>query len=243
MASLIPALDRLFFRQLCATPRGRAHLYRQLAEAEGGNGGELMLFDHLLAQTSDDPEIARLIRRHYDDELRHERLYSELADATGLPAEPQPTDGSVLLALDEELGLFSNPIRTREDVMNAYLVLLVVEERATTQFGALRDAVRPHDEHAAGVIDEIERDEARHLRYCEAISRRYAPDEPTRQRRLAEVRAAEARAFARVQRANLRHTLDAGLIQPRRWRLFWGALRALSEVRGPLPAPAAAPAA
>jgi hypothetical protein len=233
--SLVPSLrslDRLFLSQLCRTPRGRAHLYRQLADAEGGNGGELMLFDHLLAYVGDDEEIARLVRLHYEDELRHEKLYSQLADETGFGHVEAPPETSVLLALDEELGLFGHPITTREDVMEAYLCLLVIEERATTQFGVLRDAVRPYDPAAARVIDEIERDEARHLRYCEAISKRYAPDEQTRQTRLLAIRAAERRAFAKVQMANLRHHLQNGLIEGRLWRAFWGALGKLGQLRG-----------
>src|SRR5262249_58731942 len=96
MASNLPPvlderLQRLFLSELLATPEGKATLLSQLGDAEGGDGGELDIFTHVLAVLEDD-EVKKLVRVHKTDEERHERLYHERAKATGAAPINLPSD-------------------------------------------------------------------------------------------------------------------------------------------------------
>jgi hypothetical protein len=65
------------------------------------------------------------------------------------------------------------------------------------------------------------------VRYARAINERYAPDEKTLSRTLAEYRIVEQRAFDENGAAFLRHALDAGLLHLRLpERILWRAMAA-----------------
>jgi hypothetical protein len=124
--------------------------------------------------------------------------------------------------------------------MEACLLLQVIEERGVKQFPLIAGAMRPFDPETADVIDRITNDERRHVRYAQAISRRYAPDPTTLAHTLDRFRVAEARAFEEHSRALLAHATSRGLDDgtgPA--RLFWRAIalvggivdRAASRVR------------
>ncbi len=250
-------LQRLFLKELLAEPRGRATLLKQLGDAEGGDGGELDIFEHVLA-VLDDPaqadtsadaaaleEVRKLVRVHKADEERHERLFHDRAAATGAAPMKLPPEAHLLRRLDKHVGFFSKPVVDKKGVVDAYLLLLVIEERAVRQFDRYRAAfAAAGDEATAQVIDGIKADEARHLRYCEAISRRYSDDEEVRQARLAELRALEASCFDQVQAINLRMLVDAGFVGRTWWtKALWARLSKAAGRRIPAdfrPAAAAA---
>jgi hypothetical protein len=97
--------------------------------------------------------------------------------------------------------------------MRAYAFLQVIEERAAVQFPLFAEAFRrAGDPATAEVFETVLKDELRHLLYCQAISRRYAPDAVTLQALLAHYRAVEARAFAENTRANLRYMVEHGYV-------------------------------
>ncbi len=216
---LLLRMTRRFLTNVTSTARGRAHILAQLANAEGGDGGELMLFEHLLAYV-DDPKLRQLIQIHHEDELRHERLFIERAEAQGAELPVIPDRVKLLMRIDEKVGLFNRPVETDEDVVRIYLALLVIEERAMAQFRMLQHAFREAgDEATAKILEEVELDEGRHLKYCHAITKRYAPDEEDRQRRLEAMREVEAQAFAENGRENIAWTLSRGILSG--WQLLW----------------------
>jgi rubrerythrin len=201
-----------FLTHLVATPAGRAHVLHQAAEAE--SNGETQLFDRLQEHV-DDPELGRLVKRHAEDEVRHAELFRACVARTGVTPPPVPPELRVIDRLDAALGgVFQRPIRERRDVMNAYLLLQVLEERAVTQFGVMEPVFRAVDPETADVFAQIASDEQRHLRYCHAIARRYSPDVPTQAEALSRFRAIEAKVYAGVTGENVRHTLARGLITP-----------------------------
>jgi rubrerythrin len=123
-----------------------------------------------------------------------------------------PAHLKLLDRLDALAGrVMDQPVRTDEDVMQAYLMLLVIEERAIQQFTAFIAGFDLVDRETSDVFRAIAKDEERHLRYCHAISKRYAPDAATWARELARFRKLEAQAFAENTAANLQHTFDSGL--------------------------------
>jgi rubrerythrin len=103
--------------------------------------------------------------------------------------------------------------------------LQVIEERAVKEYPVIADVMRPYDAASAAVVDQVARDEVRHVKYARAISRKYAPDDATLERTLALYRAAEARAFEEQGRAVLAFALERDLLGASGVeRFFWRAL-------------------
>jgi rubrerythrin len=220
-------LSLRFIGRVIASEEGRAHLLNQCADAEGN--GENGFFEHILAHV-DDPALGKMITKHRDDELRHEQLFIAARERTGIDPSPVPSELKLLDRLDRAVGgFFAQPLRARRDVMEAYLMLQVIEERALTQFALFELAFRDVDPETADAIAEIARDEERHLKYCHAIAKRYAPDAAIARETVRELRQLEARCFAENGRANMQHLFD------RKWvavnpveKLFWQAVNGLS---------------
>jgi rubrerythrin len=235
--TLNDTLTLAFFERLVSTPEGRAHVLATCADAESTDEGRV--FEHLLDQV-DDPELKRLVKRHQEDELRHAELFRNCLARTGVKPPVVPDHLKLLGRVDALTGnVMHEPITSRAGVMRAYLVLQVLEERATTQFPIHIRAYDRVDPESARVVRGILADEERHLKYCRAISRRYAPDEATLRDELARLRHAEARAFADNSRANMDYVRDRGLVTFGALEgVFWGALQAITgtvrrEVRTP----------
>jgi rubrerythrin len=204
-------LQTRYLDRLLATHRGRAFVLGQMAEAEGSDEGAI--FDRL-ARRVEDGELQRMIRKHAEDEERHARLFHQCVERTGVDPGPVPAELKIIERIDRALGGFlGQEIEDDLGVMQAYVLLQVIEERAITQFGVIEPILRRHDPGSADVLAEIAADEARHLKYCHAISRRYAPDELTRMRTLRRYRDIEARAFTDNAAANMRYALDHDLLE------------------------------
>lgn len=227
--------DRLtlaFMTQLFSHPRGRVHLLSMASDAE--SSGEGRVFEELLKR-KDDPELARLVVRHRDDEVRHAEVLAERARENaalaGIEVPKVPAELKLIDRLDRALGgFFSRELATDEDVMRAYLVLQVIEERAITQFDLYVEAMKGVDPKSAAAFAEISRDEARHLRYCHAIARRYAPSPEVHAKQLQHIRAVEARVFAENSNDNLAFALEQNLL-PVAWpaKLAWRAVGAATR--------------
>jgi hypothetical protein len=175
-----------------------------------------------------------MVKKHAEDEERHAALFFACADRQGVKRPTIPEHIQVLRILDQRIHVFDRPIATDEDVMDAYLVLQVIEERAIEQFGMIEPVMRRFDAETADVLVGIAADEERHLRYCRAISKRYAPSEARREQRLAELREEEARAFRDHQHAGLSYMLGRGLLPPAA-TLFWRGAMELLRRRDALP--------
>jgi hypothetical protein len=215
-------LTRRFIDTLTSTAEGRAHVLNLASEAEGTD--ELRMFDALLAQV-DDPSLARVVRRHKDDELRHQRLFAEARDRTGVATGKPPPELLILERIDAKLGGFLHrPVTGPEDIARFYLILQVVEERAITQFELLEPAFRRFDVQAADTIREIRGDEDNHLLYCKAIAKRYYPDDAAREAELDRLRELEAEAFHENGQASMKYALEHGMVKGVFERIFWTAM-------------------
>ena len=214
MRNLHTFFDRFFLTRLLRSEAGRAYVLQQLADAEGGEGGELLIFDQLAAHV-DDEKLQQLIRVHKEDEERHEGLFLHEIDKLGVAPVRIPERLKLLIQLDARMGgWLERDVETDEHVLESYLLLLVVEERAMSQFELLAEVFASHGAHdTAAVLRSVAADEERHLRYCHAITKRYAKSEEERQRRIAEVRQAEAEVYLEVGLHLLDYTLEHGLIE------------------------------
>jgi len=203
-------LTLTFMKQLLRTPKGRVHFLAQVADAENNDEGAIF---EALKQRASDPQLQKMVARHAADEERHAKVLMERALDQGEPIPVIAEDLKILHALDKALGgFFSKPLETDEDVMRMYLLLQVIEERAITQFAMFQEALRDVDPKSADAFVTIEEDEARHLKYCHAIARRYAPSEKVHDETLAHFRKVEAKVFAQNSNRNLFNALKKGLL-------------------------------
>ena len=175
-------LNLRFIGRVITSAEGRAHLLNQCADAEGN--GENGFFEHILAHV-DDPSLQQ------DDHQAPRRRAPPRAAVprrrATRPASirgPVPDELKLIDRLDRAVGgFFSQPIRDRRDIMQAYLMLQVIEERALTQFALFELAFRDVDP----------RDRRRHRR---DRARRRAPPQVLPRHR-APLRARRAHADAR----------------------------------------------
>lgn len=201
-------LQLSFLRRLLATREGRKHVLTMVADAEGSD--ESQIFDRTLSQV-DDPKLARMIEKHRSDEQRHEELFRACADRIAVTLPPIPSNLRLLDRIADMTDHFlERPIEDGKGVMEAYLLLQVIEERAIAQFMLMERAFREIDPATADTFAEVARDEERHLKYCHAIARRYATDEAHHQETLERFRRIEAKAFAANSRANLDYAFEKG---------------------------------
>jgi hypothetical protein len=205
-----------FLSRLAATARGRAFMLKFLLGAEQAD--EAGVFDHLVARV-EDAELNRLVRKHRDDETRHATLFAGRLEGLGVTDLPEPVP--VIPFIDRELGGFqASFVADRHGVMEAYLLLQVIEERGAAHYPLFADAIEPHDPATAALIRDVARDEVLHVKYAAAISRRYAPSEQILAQQLARMRTAEARAYRAHGDAFLVQAVDAGLVTGLLWRLL-----------------------
>jgi rubrerythrin len=223
--TILERLNLRYLKKLFSSPEGRAHVLAQAADGE--SSGESAIFTNALAHV-DDPELQRVIRRHREDELRHERLFRERLAAQNAKYE-LPEELRLVIRVDREAGfVIDRPITGARGVLEAYSLLQALEERAVFSFGLFIRAMEEFDPATARVMQEVLEDEKRHLRYCVAVAKKYARDEAERLEALEKMRAAEARAFGANQLANMKYTLSRGLIGGALERIFWRTVRLLA---------------
>jgi hypothetical protein len=100
------------------------------------------------------------------------------------------------------------------DVMETYALLLAIERRGVDRFPDIEAEFRRIGDDATADVDRVTEDERRHVKYCEAIGRRYAGDDAKWQATVAKYRDVEARAFRHVARATLAYGMHTGLAWP-----------------------------
>ncbi len=194
--TLADRVSLVFLKQLVATPQGRSLLLTQLADAEAeGEGG---LFERLSEVATHDPSMQRLISRHAADEEAHAaRIYARI-DEIGAGRPHLPPTLNVMRALDARMKVLDAPLTTPVALMRAYLLLQVLEEYVVHQFALFIETLEPVDPSSAAMLKAIRVDEERHVRYCIAISTRFAPSPELREQTLADFRAASTLAFTEV---------------------------------------------
>jgi rubrerythrin len=219
-------LNRRYVRKLFATPEGRAHVLAQAADGE--SSGESAIFTQLLQHVAD-PELQRVITRHRDDELRHEKLFRARLAAQNAKYE-LVEELRLVPRIDEAAGgVVDRPIRDDRGVLEAYCFLQALEERACFSFEIFIRGMTGIDDQSARTISEILEDERRHLKYCVAVAKKYAKSEEERLEVLYKMRAAENRAFMENQFRNMEFTLAKGWVGGRVETLMWQGVRAIAR--------------
>ena len=201
-----------FVLQLIRSPKGRAFHLNFMVDAEEGDEG---VFDDMLSRV-EDPVVQKMVRTHSEDEKRHASLLRGCVARCGASSEPVPSELRYIQRIDGLMGGAISAFRASKGpntgIMEAYAMLQVVEERGVQQFPFVQRALLEVDPQSAAVLAEIICDEERHVKYAEAVSRRYAPDTQTLSQILTYCRQIEARAFAEYTRAYFRFALDHDLL-------------------------------
>jgi rubrerythrin len=222
-------IGKLFTRDLLASALGRAYVLTQAALAESSD--ESAIFDRLIPAVQD-PQLQKAIATHKADEERHAKMFEECARRQGVAPIEIPAHLQLLPLIKEEIGGFGGPIETDEDIMNTYLMLQVIEERAVEQFSLLQVSMKIFDPETAAVIEEIMHDEERHLKYCAAITKRYAKSPEALAAGLKKYRDAEARAFRKQQQLTSVQLLSMPVMPKYKqwiWRTVIDAMKPLTD--------------
>lgn len=141
-------------QKLVETPRGRNYLIAYIAKNEEQAVPRLA---SLVKEIPDDG-LRRMAAAHMVDEFHHfQRL-------RGCLTEFVDVESSMVGDLFDEI--------RPETLSEKYFVLMLLEERGRTEYANFADAIRPHDERTARILDSIGKDEERHIRICETISER-----------------------------------------------------------------------
>ncbi|MCU1356178.1 MAG: hypothetical protein JWM89_1596 [Acidimicrobiales bacterium] len=205
----VDSIGRAFMRRLLAVPEGRRFMLSITVDAEEGD--ESGVFDQL-AECVDDPVLRRVVMTHRDDEVRHASLFRGCLDRNGWEKVEVPDEMRVIREVADGAEPQERTITTPEDIVTAYALLLVIEERGVQRFGQIADAFRPHDPETADTYLQVARDERGHVRYCTRIGRHYAADEAAWDAAVARARAREGDAFGRVGVATLSYAHDRGWV-------------------------------
>jgi hypothetical protein len=190
------------------------------AESEGG------FFDAVLPFV--DGGIARMVRKHAADEVRHAALISEQVVALGGGPQPIPDDLQLVRWLDAELGgLLTRPWADADEAAAAWMVLWALERRLNERLTLLGDALeRTGDEprvRAGKVLASIAADERRHLRFCDTLVAELVAPDRQEQLRAAAIDA-EGAAFAKFGPRFVEHLMTTHSDLPLASRVSWRAL-------------------
>jgi hypothetical protein len=202
-------VGRTFLELLLASPEGRQHMLSVSVDAEEGD--ESGIFDQL-ADAVDVPELRRIVETHRDDEVRHAGLYRDCLRRNGFTKQALPSDVLIVRQAAQITGRRDEPIRTADDIVRTFALLLAIEERGVQQFPILADAFEPYDAETAETYRRVTRDERGHVRYCRRIGRHYAAGDDAWDRACAEARTVEAEAFRRVGAAQAVYCAQQGWV-------------------------------
>jgi rubrerythrin len=224
------AIGARFLDRLVATTRGRAFLLSFLASTEEADEG--LVFDELRKRV-DDEELHKMVARHAADEERHASILKKRVSELGYDVSVMPAELRVVTRLDKLLGGFADRFIQKDlGVMETYLLLLVLEERAVREWPSIVKAFAKVDPASAEVVASIIEDEKRHVKYARAIATRYAPSRELLSATISRVRAAEQRAFDEHTQVFTAYVLERGLLHVGSIeRFFWRGIAAAGQLR------------
>lgn len=228
-------VDAVVRLHIASQPRAAGFAYSSYADAEAG--GENLVFERALRRATD-PQIAKMIRVHQQDEMRHAQMIEDRRIALGLPGYVVPDEMKLVERLSEAAGgVLDLPMDRDEHVASVYALLYVVEERAIQLFERqVRTVEALGDHESADMFRAIWADEERHLKYCRAVGKRYAGSEAAFEAEVEQIRRVEAGVYARASRGTLRHLLRTGMLELPWWGVLLRAALELADA-AKLPAP------
>lgn len=208
-----------FRRQALTKTEGLVHLFSQMADAEGGNSGELCLFDKIEDYVKD-PAIKNIIRLHKNDEERHEQMFLDYIKILGEEPTPLTDDMRLLKMLDRELIILEKPVTSDQDVINIMTLLLVIEERAILEFEGMQKTFK-HDHAINAMLDIAIKDEEKHLKFCRKVIDHFKADPEEVEKQYQEYKRLEDLAYRKLSLNLMSFYLDNKFIEGDFSEKFW----------------------
>ena len=199
-----------FARHLVQTPRGQAYVLRQMAQAKGVDQTAAFVSAR---ETIVDAELGALLSAHAETQARYIEELNEHATELRLQADPAPPHLSYVALMDRALGgYFSDSLSSSSEIAEAYLLRLVCEERALSQYRAYANAFAAvGQKEITFTLQRIVRENERHLRAMHAVATRYAPSRVMLAATLSHWRRFESRVFGELERATVRFAVVRGI--------------------------------
>jgi hypothetical protein len=142
-------IGQRFLDKLAKGTRGRIFLLNFLRSTEESD--ETAIFDTLVTCV-DDPELHKLVRVHRADEERHAEIFRRAIERLGGTPSPVPDELRIIDRLNGLLGGWGEAFLAKTiGVMEMYVLLQVVEERAVREWPAIVKALRPVDPESAAM--------------------------------------------------------------------------------------------
>ncbi len=208
-----------FQKQALTKKRGLVHLFSQMADAEGGNSGELCLFDKIEDYVKD-PAIKNIIRVHKADEEKHEQMFLDYIKILGEKPEPLTDEMRLLKMLDRELNILEKPVTSDQDVINIMTLLLVIEERAIFEFENMRRVFK-NDHAIMSMLDEAIKDEEKHLKFCKKVIDHFKADKEKVEEQYQEYKKLEDLAYRKLSLNLMTFYLDNKFVENELSQKFW----------------------
>lgn len=178
----------MIYNMLAQTPGGQQLL---LNMAIAGEEDEESLIYNQVNQHIDDTELKSLSSRHHDDEMRHAKMFRACLDRLGLDYTELPAELRILRGI-HRTGQYFNGVQSDEDIVSAYAMLYVIEQRGVEDYTLTANAFDVADPQTAAVYRSVIGDELHHLKVCTAIGTRYAGSEAAWQQAVAKAQQLEA---------------------------------------------------
>lgn len=217
----------LFMKQALTNKKGLVHLFSQMADAEGGNSGELHMFDKLHHYVTD-PAIKKIIEVHKKDEEKHEQMFLDYISILGENPIPLTDDLRLLKVLDLELNILSKDVQSDQDVVNLMTLLLVIEERAIFEFENLLK-VFEKDLAIRSMLEEAIKDEQKHLKFCYKIINHYETDKLKIEKQIKNYRHLEDIAYRKLSLNQMNYYLKENYIKGDCRQKFWKFLGRIAQ--------------
>jgi hypothetical protein len=208
-----------FQKSALSSKRGLVHLFSQMADAEGGNSGELCLFDKIEDYVQD-PAIKNIIRVHKADEERHEQMFLDYIKLLGETPQPLTDEMRLLKMLDRELDILEKPVTSDQDVINIMTLLLVIEERAIMEFENMQKVFK-NDHAIMSMLEEAIKDEEKHLKFCNKVIEHFKADQNKVDEQYQEYKKLEDLAYRKLSLNLMNFYLDNEFVENEFSRKFW----------------------
>jgi hypothetical protein len=135
--------------------------------------GEGAMFPRLLEYVTE-PRLHRLVQRHYDDEVRHEKLYRDLLPRLESTAEAPRSMMVMQILQDLTRQYCADDIQCDRDVLESYLFIQVLEEHAEVDLPLLSEVFADIDPVIADVVRRVGKDETKHVKWCDPLVEQFA---------------------------------------------------------------------
>ncbi|MBT3982714.1 MAG: ferritin-like domain-containing protein [Bacteriovoracaceae bacterium] len=216
-----------------SSAEGASLLLSVMADGETACNGEVDILGPISEYIGPGP-LQNMVYAHIEDEHRHSDMILGHLKSIGMSPRYVQDELRYAKAFSRELEIFQRGIQDDEDLAIMALIVMVFEERAISEYELLLVS-RVIPEEFKEIIQEIIRDEKRHLGYCLRLANSYVSDSLLLNMLLSKIRTLEAKVFSRYNMETLRVFTSRDCMGKGRWHRVWKFLASSSRTTFGLP--------